>query len=99
MTDDFEINQLRSEIDQVRSMIPLVDDEKGGGGGEGGDVTLNGTGYVFGSSSNTDTQDGKEFTFRSANDSNVVVRMSTKQVADGENTVDKVLVTIGVYYI
>lgn len=49
MTDDFEINQIRSEIDQLRSMIPLVDDEKGGGGGEGGGESPE---YISGDDSN-----------------------------------------------
>ena len=96
MSDDIEIQNLQGQIDQLRSMIPLM----GGEGNDGGaGMTMNGTGFDFSSSSNTDTKDDQEFTFRSANDSNVVVRLSTMDVTVGQDTVTKTIITIGVYYV
>ena len=92
MEMDFAIAQLQSEIDQLRSMIhvPSRPDEV-----PGSDGTVSFTGNE---PNDPQSEESQEFTFRSANDSNVVVRMSTGNVVEGGVEKRKTFITIGVYY-
>lgn len=93
MSEDVEIQDLRCQIDQLKSMIPVMpfEQEKGVG------VAL--TSSVGESGGDPNTEDSQEFTFESANDSNVVIKVKNRTVVEGEETVNKSFITIGVYYV
>ena len=92
MTDDFEINQLRSEIDQVRSMIPVPEYGLFISGQEEGVVRLKGQ-------DDAQSVGATDFVFRSATDSNVVIRVSQETSTVNDEAVTVNYVTIGTYYI
>jgi len=91
--EDIDAQNLQGQIDQLKSMIPMMSFGQESNGG----VAL--TSSAGESGGNPNTEDSQEFTFESANDSNVVVKVKNRTVVEGEETVNKSFITIGVYYV